>query len=299
MSLAPWLAPVAHQLMNVSSAAQGHAFLLVAPFDIGQTQLVRSVALHWLHSQQLEHVDLYQLACAEDKQSIGIEQIRHLIAWTQQTAHGQAGRVVMIDALEQLTANAANSLLKTLEEPPEGVRFLMLTSRLGRLLPTLISRCQRILLPMPSKHQAIAWLQANTHAIDDTHLQLALQLHGDAPQAAQQWLLSGGLSEWLQWQPLWQQSQQSKQVLPALQTFARQDAARFCRLLAQQAYVQAKTTNQWLAWQLLRLAWHSERALQQNVSKEILIDNLYTAIHQFFCGEMPRITLSQQRGLLA
>ena len=72
-----------------------------------------------------------------------------------------ASRVVLLYPAEALNVAAANALLKTLEEPPSGVVFLMVSARVDRLLPTIISRCRQ--WPMSrarSLTAAIAWLAA-------------------------------------------------------------------------------------------------------------------------------------------
>jgi DNA polymerase-3 subunit delta' len=55
---------------------------------------------------------------------------------------------------------ASNALLKTLEEPPPGTVFLLASNSLDRLLPTILSRCRKFALPVPSHDEALAWLQA-------------------------------------------------------------------------------------------------------------------------------------------
>jgi DNA polymerase III subunit delta' len=54
---------------------------------------------------------------------------------------------------------AANALLKTLEEPPAHTVFLLVCNSIDRLLPTVLSRCRKFVLPMPSREQALAWLE--------------------------------------------------------------------------------------------------------------------------------------------
>jgi DNA polymerase III subunit delta' len=62
--------------------------------------------------------------------------------------------------LQRVLNNAsANALLKILEEPPANTLFLLVTSQIQRLLPTIISRCQKIDMPKPPRADALAWLQ--------------------------------------------------------------------------------------------------------------------------------------------
>jgi DNA polymerase-3 subunit delta' len=71
-------------------------------------------------------------------------------------------------------------LLKTLEEPPPGTLFILVSHRPDRLLPTILSRCRKFPLSLPSIQSALAWLNAND--VSDASQWLAL--HGGAPLAA-------------------------------------------------------------------------------------------------------------------
>lgn len=299
MSFPSWLNASFAQLTQSELVQRGHAFLLLGPQGLGQELLLDAVAQHWLSSSMMDNPDILLIEALEGKRDIGVDQIRALSAWAQQTAHGSAGRVVLIRQLERLNTAAANSLLKTLEEPPEGVRFLLTASRAGKLLPTLLSRCQRLNLPVPSRALASQWLQAQIPAVSASDCELALHLHTGAPLAAQAWLLSGGLTEWKEWQALWQVGQQQRRVTLSLIDYARKDAQRFCRLLGAQAYVDGQGYDALLPWQLLRLVWQVEKALVQNLSKDLLLDNLLHSVNEVLAGQLPTMKVSQRRGMLA
>ncbi|HTJ94925.1 MAG TPA: DNA polymerase III subunit delta' [Pararobbsia sp.] len=89
---------------------------------------------------------------------IKIEQIRSLLDFCSLASHRGGVRVVLLYPAEALNVAAANALLKTLEEPASGVRFLLVTQRLDRLLPTVISRCRQWPLTTPDGAAASAWL---------------------------------------------------------------------------------------------------------------------------------------------
>jgi DNA polymerase-3 subunit delta' len=91
---------------------------------------------------------------------IKIEQIRSLADFMNISTHRQGLRVVVLYPAEALNMPASNALLKTLEEPPPGTVFLLASNSLDRLLPTILSRCRKFALPMPSHDEALAWLQA-------------------------------------------------------------------------------------------------------------------------------------------
>lgn len=89
---------------------------------------------------------------------ITINQIRLLGNFIALTSHQNGQRVVIIHPAEQLNLNAANALLKMLEEPPSQAIFILVANQLSRILPTIRSRCQLVKMPMPSRDQATAWL---------------------------------------------------------------------------------------------------------------------------------------------
>ncbi len=111
---------------------------------------------------------------------IKIEQIRALGDFMNISTHRQGLRVVVLYPAEALNMPASNALLKTLEEPPPGTVFLLASNSLDRLLPTILSRCRKFALPMPSHEEALAWLKEQ--GVQDADSWLREQ--GGAPLAA-------------------------------------------------------------------------------------------------------------------
>ncbi len=91
---------------------------------------------------------------------ITVETIRKLTAFLNRTASGGGARVAIVDAADDMNRNAANALLKALEEPPAGALLLLLAATPGRLLPTIRSRCRRIELPPLSQEEVESFLTA-------------------------------------------------------------------------------------------------------------------------------------------
>jgi DNA polymerase III subunit delta' len=86
----------------------------------------------------------------------------------------------VIHPAEAMNVNAANALLKSLEEPPPRTYFLLVAHRPYQLLPTIKSRCQHVALPVPDRKTAAAWLAEQ--GVRDA--ELALAHVGDAPLLA-------------------------------------------------------------------------------------------------------------------
>jgi len=93
------------------------------------------------------------------KTQISVAQIRELNDFLSLSSHQSSGlRIILINPAEALNQASANALLKMLEEPAPGVIFILVAHQLQRLLPTIISRCQKINMPVPSEEQALTWL---------------------------------------------------------------------------------------------------------------------------------------------
>src|SRR5690606_31246170 len=91
-------------------------------------------------------------SAASKKSQISIAQIRELSGFLELTSHQNGGRrVVVIHPAEALNIASANALLKILEEPPAGVIFVLVSHQPQRLLPTILSRCQKIDMPVPQE----------------------------------------------------------------------------------------------------------------------------------------------------
>jgi DNA polymerase-3 subunit delta' len=94
------------------------------------------------------------------KTQISVAQIRELSDFLSLSSHQTSGlRIVLINPAEALNQASANALLKMLEEPASGVIFILVAHQLQRLLPTILSRCQKVNMPVPDQAQALAWLK--------------------------------------------------------------------------------------------------------------------------------------------
>ena len=89
---------------------------------------------------------------------ISVEQIRGLADFFGMTAHQGGRRVVVIHPAETMNPNAANALLKNLEEPPPGLLLILVSHKPQQLLPTILSRCLAFSLPAPDTASATRWL---------------------------------------------------------------------------------------------------------------------------------------------
>jgi len=112
---------------------------------------------------------------------IKIEQVRSLDTFFSIGTHRGGAKVVLIYPADALNQASGNALLKTLEEPSAGTVFLLVTSRLDHLLPTIKSRAAKFAVAPPSPEMALAWLKEQGVRDPET----ALAEAGGAPLAAQ------------------------------------------------------------------------------------------------------------------
>jgi DNA polymerase-3 subunit delta' len=89
---------------------------------------------------------------------ISIDQIRGLADFFGMTSHQGGRRVIVIHPAETMNSNAANALLKSIEEPPPGLLFILVSHKPQQLLPTILSRCLSFALPAPDAASVTRWL---------------------------------------------------------------------------------------------------------------------------------------------
>ena len=89
---------------------------------------------------------------------IKVDQVRELADFLYVGSHRGRLRVALVHPAEHMNENAANALLKGLEEPPAGAVFILVSHRPAQLLPTIRSRCVGVPVPIPPPEAALQWL---------------------------------------------------------------------------------------------------------------------------------------------
>ena len=122
------------------------------------------------------HPDRFDVTIREDRREIVVDQIRDLVHSVGLTARLGGYKAVIVNPAEQMNRHAANTLLKTLEEPPGTTVFVLVSSNHALLLPTIRSRCQMIDFPVSDREVAVNWLRAQVlegraadHKAEPTH----------------------------------------------------------------------------------------------------------------------------------
>ncbi|MFZ1546681.1 MAG: DNA polymerase III subunit delta' [Candidatus Nitrotoga sp.] len=119
---------------------------------------------NWTKRIAEEVLDEQQKKGKKPSQEISVHQVRSLTNFTNLSTHQGGYRVVLIHPAEAMNTNAANALLKTLEEPPERMLIILVSHKPQQLLPTIVSRCLALAAPMPSLEASTTWLQQQQYA---------------------------------------------------------------------------------------------------------------------------------------
>lgn len=107
----------------------------------------------------------------KSKHNIAVDQIRALAGMINVSTHRNGYRIILIHPAEAMNASAANALLKGLEEPPPKSLFILVSHRPRQLLPTIVSRCRQVAMPVPDAATSESWLEQQ--GVDNAHIALA------------------------------------------------------------------------------------------------------------------------------
>ena len=210
-SALPWHGPQWRHIVAMQVAGRlPHALLLRGPEGLGKYRFACRLAAALLCEDQAHgnrpcgecrgcrlvaagtHPDAHELLPLEGKRQIGIDQVRSLIRRIGLSAQYGGPKAVVVAPAEHMTRAAANTLLKTLEEPPGDAVFVLVAQRAGALPATIRSRCQIVDFPVPDTEVASAWLSANLDSEEAAGT--ALRLAHGAPLTARLLAADGRLA---------------------------------------------------------------------------------------------------------
>lgn len=145
-----------------------HAYLFCGPRGTGKTSIAKifakmincesdenkpcTVCDNCIAVQNNNHPDIIEIDAASNN---GVEEVRNLIEKVKYAPIKGKFKVYIIDEVHMMSTGAFNALLKTIEEPPEHVIFILATTEPHKVLPTIISRCQRFDFTKVSKNEII------------------------------------------------------------------------------------------------------------------------------------------------
>ncbi len=195
-SIYPWLEPIWQRLVNLTNSKLPHAFLFCGSRGIGIDGLVSSFeklvlcqsptslgACNTCRSCFLFEQGLHPDLRAQTEETTGIDDIRELSGFLEESAHQQGKKVITLFDVDKLQTACANALLKTLEEPPVDAVIILVANKLS-ILPTIKSRCILVNIPAPPVDIALTWLKQEIPDANEKRLKISLYFAGGAPLLA-------------------------------------------------------------------------------------------------------------------
>ena len=199
--LLPWHREQWERLLSgIGSGRLPHTLLCVGPLGLGKLdfacKLAQALLCHSAKGDGLgcgtcrscqlfrsgNHPDFLLVRPAAEGKPITVDQARGVSEFLGYTSQFEHAKIALLAPADALNANAANSLLKTLEEPPSGSVLMMVTAFPSRLPVTVRSRCHRLVFRAPEPAQAESWLSPKLSPGFDPAL--LLRLVDGAPLAA-------------------------------------------------------------------------------------------------------------------
>lgn len=197
----PWHDDIWSKLTNDVNKLP-HGILFSGQTGIGKIQLAKRFAIFLLCDSPIEdeacgickscnliaagnHPDYIFITPEEKKKIISVDQTREVSRQLQLKSHIAKRKVAIIHPAESMNVNAANSLLKILEEPPLNNIIILVTSKISHLAMTIKSRCIKFIIHLPENDIATSWLQTQESSAGSDDIASLLKCAGGAPLLAQ------------------------------------------------------------------------------------------------------------------
>ncbi len=171
IGLAPWMQMGFDHVSSMNQTGRlPHALMIDGPGGWGEVELAAEIAMMLIERsgdpRTIAHPDFRWIEA--ENSVVKVDQIRNLIDFIQQTAHLGSLKVVVLEDAQKMNLNAANALLKMIEEPPIGSHLILVTEAKDLMLPTVISRCQRVSIRKATREVVVRWLSEQDVAAEES-----------------------------------------------------------------------------------------------------------------------------------
>ncbi len=138
-----------------------HAILLQGKKGIGKSSFAKEFAAEILQNKSTINPDLLVIEKPLEKREIGVDQIREISNFSNQTSANSSNKFIIIDSACELNKSAGNALLKILEEPRANNFLILVSHNINRVLATIKSRCQIVKIPNLSEKNFYQIIEQN------------------------------------------------------------------------------------------------------------------------------------------
>ena len=161
-----------------------HAILLNGKKGIGKSSFAKEFILEILNSKNINHPDLFLIEKDPEKREIGVDKIRQIANFINQTSAISPSKFILINSACELNKSSSNALLKILEEPHQNNFLILISHNISKILPTIRSRCQIINIPDLSKESFKEILLAKSSKIPTNQLDFLSEICDNSPSTS-------------------------------------------------------------------------------------------------------------------
>lgn len=172
-----------------------HAHIIVGEDGIGKSNLANKLAINILGKlEEKDYIDIIKYRTK--KSSFGVDDVREIVEEVYKKPYEGDKKVIIIYDGNKLTVQAQNALLKTIEEPPNGVYIILLCESLELILDTIKSRCQIYKLTPLSKEEIRIYLnRINNNEFSEEEINAAIAYSEGIPGKAEAFLKDSSLKD--------------------------------------------------------------------------------------------------------
>lgn len=225
------------------------------------------------------HPDFFFIS-PNNSSSIQIERIRSLRVWLSRASLMAPIKAVILDEAHKMTTGAANSLLKTLEEPPVHTLLILITSSLYQILPTIRSRCRLLHFEPPPFKASISFMMADGD-MSEENIRMLLQYSDGSLKRAKE-IKDYGFEEAItKFQELSSGLKKSfRQISHQAEEWVQKegDLVLLLQMIKKHLWNEMRAEDHWNYLEKMDQISRAQRNIEANVNKTLVLENLLMEI---------------------